>query len=287
MSSEKIIIIGGGGQDGRILKNILKEKGKIVISIGRNSDYDDLILDINEVDKLISSIIKIKPDTIYYLAAKTSTNDAYLLDNYIAIIKGIETINTYSKNYKKINLIIFGSIYQFQSKSLIKTSSPRNFNNHYSAFRNLQEFIVNENLKHFKKVHFYYLCHHESNITSANNFTIDLIKHLNNILAGNVKSKMDIQSPLALREWSCAKKLMEEIITKYHEKNRNFFGIINLKQGATVKKFIESFCNYNHINKNDYFNFSDNLNSSFYTDNNEFEFSHDTQNWIISFNENI
>ena len=65
MSSEKIIIIGGGGQDGRILKNILKEKGKIVISIGRNRDYDDLILDINEVDKLISQLLN-KPYNLLF-----------------------------------------------------------------------------------------------------------------------------------------------------------------------------------------------------------------------------
>jgi GDP-D-mannose dehydratase len=282
----RFIIIGSGGQDGRILTKQLTEKGHYVQGISRQVSNNEGT-NIADKTKLKEKILTFKPDIIINLAAKASTDDKYIPQNYDAMIKGLQNLREISHLNHKFHLINFGSIYQFDaSKDPIDLiQSKRNYNNHYSIFRNIQEYYLKDNQHDFLSVQHFYMCHHESRHTQANNFTIKLIHHLQSILKGSTSEKLLINSPSSIREWSDATIIMEKMISKLENDLTPGFSakIFNNREGASTYNFIKSFCDYNHLQVDNFFEFKRDF-KLFQTDNEDFEYSEIKQNWIKSFN---
>lgn len=281
----RFILIGAGGQDGKFLFKKLSKRGHDVLGLSRGS-VDTKSVNIADRFNLQKEIFNFRPDIVINLAAIASTDDKYLSQNYDAMINGSHNLSEISKSSHRFHLINFGSIYQFENSTgpINCETSKRNYNNHYSIFRNAQENILKICSDNFYSVKHYYLCHHESKFSKANNFTTKLMFYLQGILKGTVTEKLEIKKPSTVREWSDAEVITEKLVNTFENKLSSGFSveIFNNKEGASTYNFIKNFCNYNDVNMDNFFEFGEDQ-KEYQTDNENFTYSEKTQKWIRSF----
>ena len=109
------LIIGGTGQFGISLKNLLNKKKKKVIitsrfkkSITRKKNFEVIVLDIYNKKKIFKIIEKYKPQNIFYFAGQSSPNISFvkkketLRSNFIGCKNVLECIFKIDKNIKFI-----------------------------------------------------------------------------------------------------------------------------------------------------------------------------------------
>ncbi len=109
------LIIGGTGQFGISLKNLLnKKKEKVIItsrfkkSITKNFFFEVIVLDIYNKEKIIKIIEKYKPQNIFYFAGQSSPNISFVKkketfrSNFIGCKNVLECIYKIDKNIKFI-----------------------------------------------------------------------------------------------------------------------------------------------------------------------------------------
>ena len=76
----KCVVIGGSGQDGVLLSAQLLAEGHEVITVARSpsplSDVRHVTLDVRAHDALASLIMNLRPDELYYLAARHASSEA-------------------------------------------------------------------------------------------------------------------------------------------------------------------------------------------------------------------
>lgn len=123
---KKAVIIGSGGQDGRLLWALLEEKGYIIIGIDIGHTYyaDSMWKrDVNICDQRhVFELIKVtKPDEIYYLAAYHHSSEVILREdlsvfeksydvNVLGVVNFLEGIRKYSTGTR---LFYAGSSHMF------------------------------------------------------------------------------------------------------------------------------------------------------------------------------
>ena len=109
------LIIGGTGQFGISLKNLLNKKKKKVIitsrfkkSITRKKNFEVIVLDIYNKKKIFKIIEKYKPQNIFYFAGQSSPNISFvkkketLRSNFIGCKNVLECVYKIDKNIKFI-----------------------------------------------------------------------------------------------------------------------------------------------------------------------------------------
>ena len=109
------LIIGGTGQFGISLKNLLnKKKEKVIItsrfkkSITKNFFFEVIVLDIYNKEKIFKIIEKYKPQNIFYFAGQSSPNISFikkketLRSNFIGCRNVLECVYKIDKNIKFI-----------------------------------------------------------------------------------------------------------------------------------------------------------------------------------------
>jgi len=76
----KCVVIGGSGQDGILLSAQMLAEGHEVITVSRSpsplSDVHHVALDVRDHDALASLITQLRPDELYYLAARHASSEA-------------------------------------------------------------------------------------------------------------------------------------------------------------------------------------------------------------------
>lgn len=278
-----VVIFGSSGQDGTILTKLFKSKGHTVFGVSRTGNEG---FDVQDKISMKATMIREKPDLVVYLAARASIDDVYTLDNYNAMIVGLKNLLEIARETDPFHLVNFGSVYQFEfSKEPLRPESTRSYDNHYSAFRNLQESMILESSRWLKSASHLHMCHHESCNTNATNFSTKLFKYMGSILRGNAEGKLHVANPAVVREWADAEMAMKPVIEYCEDLKLKVSNVqmFNLKMGASVEGFINGFCEYNGIDRDKYFAFSSGHKKSFITDNENFEYSRQTQLWVRSF----
>jgi GDPmannose 4,6-dehydratase len=93
---KKVIIFGGSGQDGFYLEEYLQLSGYRVFSFSRSSNPS---IDIGRPEEVQRLFKEVKPDLIFHLAAKSSVNHEYILENQNSIVNGtlnvLDTVDKY------------------------------------------------------------------------------------------------------------------------------------------------------------------------------------------------
>jgi len=92
MREPPTIIVGAGGQDGKILSKALAKKGKVVLGISepRNELPEFLKIDISNFQEVCDLISERRPDKIYYLAAHHGSSERHDQNT---------TVELYEKSY--------------------------------------------------------------------------------------------------------------------------------------------------------------------------------------------
>ena len=86
------MILGGGGQDGYFLNELLSSQGYKVILFTHKGGEAGPPLDVSEFDKVEENIRKYRPDLVFHLAARSSTRHEFVLENHRAIVDGTLSI---------------------------------------------------------------------------------------------------------------------------------------------------------------------------------------------------
>jgi len=124
------IIIGSGGQDGKILTDYLLSKNYSLIGVGKKIRTSDI--DITKSDEVFELVKKHKPNEIYYLAAyhhsseEKDENQLELIKqsyevNVFGLANFLEAIRVYSKNtrifYASSSLVFAGTDTSIQDEA--------------------------------------------------------------------------------------------------------------------------------------------------------------------------
>ena len=242
------IITGVTGQDGRIMSEILIQKGYKVIGIARTSARDNITLnerviieecDLLEYDRICDIIIKYKPDEFYNFAAQSYVQYSFTNPQYTANVNGfavcmiLEAIRKYSPNtrfYQAGTSEMFGN----SGKDVQGEETEFNPCSPYAAAKEYAHYIT----KLYREKYNIFavegiLFNHESEYRSHRFITkriVDAVQNNKILKVGNIFSK---------RDWGYAREYMN-FVWKMLQKNSPKTYVIGTGETHSVKELIEA-----------------------------------------------
>jgi len=247
-----IIIVGGFGQDGKILNKILLKKK--IYNITRNKIFNNYKyigrFNINNQSKIDLLVKKLKPECIYYFAAYHHASDELLNDsrkllkksflvNTNGVINFLESIKRYSKKTKFFyasSRLIFGK----PKKGIVTENSQYNPLCIYglskvTSMKLIEYYRKNFNLKIFVGIFF----NHDSEFRAERFLVMKIIKKAIMISKGN-KIKIFLSNISAKIDLGCAYDYMNAVVL-LTKKNKNFGDyIFSTGRLVSIKKIINT-----------------------------------------------
>ena len=259
MKREVDIVVGAGGQDGRLLLKRLTRLGRNVIALTTgNSIYaHEKILWVNsssenilEVGILLSDK-NISVGTIYYFAAvhNTSSHLGFLNENQVKYVLYDLPIYLIEKTYQCNGLrhfIYASSKLVFQKDEIYSFKNNRSMDNPYAKWKNrFEEYFDTISTLNFKKTLLWFSNH--DSILRKNNFLFPrLASHVVNVKSKDLLIK-DFGNLDFYNDWGCAVEFMYNVIA-YVENDSNY------ETNFVHKQFIT---NNNSVCLNDFFEYWD------------------------------
>ena len=206
----KAIIFGASGQDGYYLTRLLQGKSFTVYPIARKKYPGDI--DIADYDSVSKIVRETKPDYIFHLAANSSTDHSFILENYATICTGtlniLEAAQKFSSNAK---IFISGSALQFKNEGLpINESSPFEAKDAYSLNR-IQSVLTTRYYRQLGiKCYVGYFFNHDSPLRSERHMTKKIAAAAKRIAGGSAE-KLEIGDLEAIKEYSFAGDIVNAI----------------------------------------------------------------------------
>lgn len=207
------IIFGITGQDGYYLNEICNKKNIKVIGISR-SNNNWLLGDVANREQTEYLIKNYKPQYIFHLAAKSTTQHDALFENHETISTGtlniLEAVKTYSPDSK---VFIVGSGVQFKNNgSPISEKDEFEATSPYSVSRIQSVYAA----RYFRslgiRVYVGYLFHHESPFRKPNHISKEIALSVRNIAEGR-NEIIEIGDILVEKEWTFAGDIARGIFT--------------------------------------------------------------------------
>ena len=229
---KKVLVTGCNGQDGHYSSMYLIEKGYKVFGISRkkssisNENFENIILDLNNLNEFEICLNKIKPDLILNFSVVHGADgfdyEDTLIESYnvniavVAIILKFLKANTKSK----LSFISSSKVFEHKDSSLINENSRRLNSCTYSFQKNYCNDLINFYRKNFGvNASIFYTFNHDS-LRRGSNFFIPKIAK---ILTNSIKDKSYKTSVKTLNfysDWGYAKEYAE-IISKISLETKN------------------------------------------------------------------
>ncbi|MFC4261703.1 GDP-mannose 4,6-dehydratase [Ferruginibacter yonginensis] len=199
----KAIILGAAGQDGIYLTQLLESLNINVVGISRSAGYVNI--DITSFDPIKNLLVNEKPNYIFHFAANSSTNHAFVLENYNSIVTSTMVLLEVVYQYlPKTKVFISGSGLQFLNKGIpIKETDDFYANDAYSLCR-IQSV---EAARYYRslglKVYVGYFFNHDSPLRTERHVTKMICENVKKIKLGII-STLTIGDKSVVKEWAFA-----------------------------------------------------------------------------------
>jgi len=259
--TKKIIIVGAGGQDGKILARKLEDSGDSVFKIFSKLKCNDDI-NISDYRQVCNLIKNYQPDEIYYLAAYHSSSEENI-DADLSISYGISSkvhVEYYLNFLSAIKSYSLKTKIFYAASSLVFSGKNGRFQNESTPFDPLEIYGLTKVQgihisNYFRQVHGVFasvgiLYSHESCYRKNNFLSAKIIKSAMNIAAGNPET-LTVGNLDAEVDWSYAHDFVDAFqLILGAEKSDNF--IVASGEAHTVREFIEAVFSFFNINYKKY-----------------------------------
>lgn len=199
---KKAIIFGASGQDGFYLRDYLLSLGYEVLCFSRSTSLNYIAADVGNYDEVKSCIIAIKPDLIFHLAAKSSVDHEYILENQNSIVDGalciLEVVDKYLPE-TKVFLASSGLVFENQNKP-ISVNDKLVVSSAYTLSRIQALEIARYYRARSRLIYTGFLFNHESPRRPARSVARSIAKDVVEISKGNI-DVLNIGNSSVIKEW--------------------------------------------------------------------------------------
>jgi GDPmannose 4,6-dehydratase len=236
--NKTVIIFGGGGQDGYFLKKLLISINYKVIIFSHADGVCGPSLDVGNFKKVEKIIKKYSPETIFHLAAKSSTRHEFILENQNAIVQGTLAILENVERYlPKTKVFIASSALIFKNNNNpINEQNELEIKNAYTLARVEALQITRYYRSRGLKVYTGFLFNHESPLRHKSSIVREIARGVVDIYLGLEKS-FNIENIDIVKEWMWAGDAAEAIL-KLVGQDRVFEVCIGDGIGISVREYI-------------------------------------------------
>lgn len=208
----KAIILGANGQDGYYLSQLLSSEGIELINISRSGDF--LRVDISDWDEVSGLVQLHRPDYIFHLAARSTTQHFAWEENHHTISTGalylLEAVRLFSAGTK---VFLSGSGLQFKNEGRpIKESDPFEATSIYAVNRIHTVYAARYYRKFGLKIYIGYFFNHDSPMRSDKHISRKITDAVKRI-AGGQDEKIRIGDMSVRKEWGYAGDIVRAIWT--------------------------------------------------------------------------
>ncbi len=209
---KKALIFGASGQDGIYMTRLCEAQGIDAITVARSDgfEYKGSVAD----GFFVESLVKMKPDYIFHLAANSTTRHEALFENHETISTGTLNILESVKKYApESRVLITGSGVQFKNiGEPISETTAFEASNAYAIARIQSVYAARYFRRLGIKAYVGYLFHHESPYRHATHVSKMITDKIKAILAGKPE-KITIGDATVQKEWAFAQDIVEGIFT--------------------------------------------------------------------------
>ena len=200
-----VVIFGGGGQDGFYLNELLLSLDYQVIVFTHSNRNIGLPLDVSDFNSVKAELIKYKPEIIFHLAAKSSTQHKYLFKNHRAIVEGaLNILEVVDRLMPKSKVFIASSALIFQNKGTpIKECNELFADTAYSLARIEALHVARYFRKRGLKVYVGFLFNHESPLRPTSSVVRKVARGVLDIHYGQRKM-LNVGNFNVIKEWMWA-----------------------------------------------------------------------------------
>jgi GDPmannose 4,6-dehydratase len=207
------IILGAQGQDGRFLKQLLDGIDNVdVLEVTRKASDGDI--DITVYSSVCEIVKKTKPEFIFHLAANSTTDHRFILENQAIISTGTLNILEAVRNFSPLSKVfISGSALQFKNDgSPINETTPFEARDAYSLCR-IQSVLTARYYRSLgMKTYVGYFFNHDSPLRSERHMTKKIASAAKRIATGS-DEKLEIGDLEAIKEYGYAGDIVNAIWT--------------------------------------------------------------------------
>jgi GDPmannose 4,6-dehydratase len=207
------LILGDSGQDGIYLRDRLHLMGIKVLNIPRKDPESRYSINISSFESVSSIIKDCQPDLVFHLAARSSVDHTFILDNHEAIVQGslnvLEAVYRFSIKSRVFiassGLAFEESIFPLTERSALCCSSS------YSLCRVESIYIAKYYRKLGVQVFIGYLFNHESIKRPYDSLARRIAREAVRVSLG-LQDNIIIRNPWVVREWMHAQDAVNAMI---------------------------------------------------------------------------
>ena len=233
----KVIIFGANGQDGYYLTDLYRKQGCEVFGISRSGN--SLQGDVASYVFVKDILRNYKPDLVFHLAARSTTNHDALFENHKTI--GTGSLNILEAVYRwhpKCKVFLIGSGLQFKNTGKpIHEKDPFDASSAYAVERIHAVYAA----RYFRtlgiKVYIGYLFHHESPLRKPTHVSQKIVQAVKRIAVGS-NEKIELGDISIEKEWAFAGDIAEGIAMLVEQEDI-FEAVVGTGKTYTIKDWLE------------------------------------------------
>jgi len=240
--TKRVVIFGGGGQDGVFLYNLLLSLGHVVRTFTHSGGEIGPALDVAEFNSVEKIIREYRPDFVFHLAARSSTRHEFILENHRAIVVGalavLESVDRHIPNSK---VFLASSALIFKNKGLPITEDDELIIDTAYALARVEALqIARYYRQRGRKVYVGFLFNHESPLRPSTCVARHIATNVVEIHRGLVNS-LTIGNINVIKEWTWAGDIVQAIVC-FMNQNEIFEVCIGDGIGKTIKDYALACC---------------------------------------------